>query len=115
MSFQGPFRYTLTSPDFYVNENTGIVYTKNGNLDFEQKKEYMLSVQVKDRGNKASQLQAKVQLIWLFDWLNFSIDIYLVLILHCELLLLIIIWCIVMLTIGNQHIICVTFVILFIC
>lgn len=60
MILQGPFQYFLTSEHFSINVNTGKVYTKVDNIDYEQKKDYALSVTVKDRGGLSASLQAKV-------------------------------------------------------
>lgn len=50
----------LTSAQFYIDENTGTVYSKTANIDYEQSQFYMLSVQVRDNGGRTSQLQARV-------------------------------------------------------
>ncbi|XP_067948846.1 protocadherin Fat 4-like [Watersipora subatra] len=57
---QGPFTYELSSQYFYIDSISGIVYTMNGNTDYEAKKEFALNVKVKDRGDMLAELQAKV-------------------------------------------------------
>lgn len=58
---QGPFRYSLLSSQFYIEENTGTVFTKNNNIDYETLKEYTLTVSVTDSGGLSSQLQVRVR------------------------------------------------------
>lgn len=59
---QGPYTYSLNSPHFYINQNSGTVFTKNVLFDYEVTKSYTLTVDVTDSGGRTSHLTAKVSL-----------------------------------------------------
>ena len=58
---QGPFSYSLSSTQFYIDPTTGIIKTKNNNIDYETLSEYMLTVSVTDSGGLSSQLRVRVR------------------------------------------------------
>lgn len=55
-----PFTYSMTSTLFGINSTSGGIYTKTSTLDFEQTREYLVPVNVMDRGGQTAQLQVKV-------------------------------------------------------